>query len=146
MLVLDRKVSQHLNITVYCDSCPETWSPAIHVDVMLTCTTYIGITADQVHPGFSQMCWANKSDPWRPTSKHTGLLLTSWCQIEQQRTRQVVIMLRLICVCVVIQRLADSYVCQTKRSIFTSLIVSPSSVFFGFHAEQISCLCFSKKF
>lgn len=54
-------------------------------------------------------------------------------------------MLWLICVCVVMQRLADSYVCQTKRSIFTSLIVSPSSVFFGFHAEQISCLCFSKK-
>lgn len=36
-------------VIIWAMLCWETFGPAIHVDVMLTCTTYLSIIADHVH-------------------------------------------------------------------------------------------------
>ncbi|MCI4382883.1 hypothetical protein PGIGA_G00019780 [Pangasianodon gigas] len=69
--------------------CWETLSPGIHVDVTLTCTTYLNIVADQVHP-FMATVFPNGRGLFQYAPCHTAKIVQEWFE-EHDKVFKVLI-------------------------------------------------------
>jgi len=93
------------NVMLWAMFCWETLGPAIHVDVTWTCTTYLSIVADHVHP-FMEMVFPGGCGLFRQDNApcHKTKMVQEWFEVfwqqkgDQHNIRKVVIMLCLISV------------------------------------------------